>query len=260
MTEHVGVETVDHVATIWLDRPEKRNAMTLDMWRAVGDVAVDLAADRAVRVVVVRGRGGHFCAGADVNSVGSGDDYAAINRRAEDMLAAIPKPTVAFLTGSCIGGGAQLAFACDLRIADTSLRVGVTPARLGIVYPGHSVERLVRAIGPSAAKHLLFSAELVDAERALRIGFVDEVHEPSAAEERLDAFVDLIAHKRSALTQQASKAMVDATTNRILDPAMTRRWFAEMDRSADPIEGVTAFIEKRDPAFTWDGPDSTPVD
>ena len=250
MTDHITVERTDRVATIWIDRPEKRNAMTLEMWEAMTEAATTLAEDRSVRVVVLRGRGGHFCAGADVNSLGAGD---ATNRRAEDAIAAIPKPTIAFLTGSCVGGGAQMAFACDLRIADDTLIGGITPARLGIVYPAHSVERATKAMGASATKHLLFSAELIDAERALRTGFVDEVHTPDAAVARLDEFVALLAAKRSALSQQASKAMVDAAATGGVGEDLIDHWGGRAAQSADLIEGVAAFIEKRDPEFGWDG-------
>lgn len=253
MTDHITVERADRAATIWIDRPEKRNAMTHEMWVAVADAAHELATDRSVRVVVVRGRGGHFCAGADVSTLQGDGDYATINRRAEDGLAAIPKPTIAFLTGSCVGGGAQMALACDLRISDTTLRAGITPARLGIVYPAHSVERATRAMGPSATKHLLFSAELVDADRALRTGFVDEVHEPDDAVLRLDELVDLLANRRSALTQRASKAMVDDATTGAIDPELVERWDAEAADSKDMDEGVAAFLERREPDFGWNG-------
>ena len=253
MTDHITVERTDRVATIWIDRPEKRNAMTLEMWEAMAEAANSVTDDRSVRVVVLRGRGGHFCAGADVNTLGSGDDYTGINQRAEDAIAAIPKPTIAFLTGSCVGGGAQMAFACDLRIADTTLRAGITPARLGIVYPAHSVERATRAMGASATKHLLFSAELIDADRALRTGFVDEVHEPEPSVERLESLTELLAGRRSALTQQASKAMVDAAAAGTVDGTIIAHWDTAASTSEDMIEGVAAFIEKRDPDFGWNG-------
>lgn len=253
MTDHITVERTDRVATIWIDRPEKRNAMTLEMWEAMTEAAHALGGDTSVRVVVLRGRGGHFCAGADVNSLGAGDDYHATNRRAEDAIASIPKPTIAFLTGSCVGGGAQMAFACDLRIADDTLIAGITPARLGIVYPAHSVERATKAMGASATKHLLFSAELIGAERALRTGFVDEVHDPDAAVARLDEFVTLLAHRRSALTQQASKAMVDAAATGGVDASVIEHWASRAEQSDDLVEGVAAFIEKRDPDFEWNG-------
>ncbi|OEV15777.1 enoyl-CoA hydratase, partial [Streptomyces nanshensis] len=104
---------------------------------------------------------------------------------AEEALAAFPKPTVAAVHGHCVGGGCQLAAACDLRFAAHDALFGITPAKLGIVYPASSTERLVRLVGPATAKFLLYSGELIDAERALRTGLVDEVHRGEELDERV---------------------------------------------------------------------------
>lgn len=255
--EEVAVTRSGGVATLWLNRPAKRNAVTHAMWSAIAAACEELAGDEGVRVLVVRGVGGHFCAGADIGERGTvdADAYLAATRAAEGGLHDFPKPTVAFVTGSCVGGGAEIAIACDLRIADTTARFGITPARLGIEYPPFAVERAVRLLGPSATKHLLYSAELIGADRALRIGLVDEVHEPEAAADRLDAFTTLLATERSALTQQASKQLVDAVVDQgSIDPALARRWAAEVAASPDQREGAAAFAERRPPRFTWTGP------
>ena len=154
------------IATLWLNRPDKRNAVTIDMWRAMTEHCAALAEDPAVRVLVVRGTGEHFCAGADIGALGTVDNDALLvaNHAADDALTTFPKPTIAFITGSCVGGGAEIAIACDLRIADTTSRFGITPARLGLLYPTFALERAVRLLGASAAKHLLYSAELIDAD------------------------------------------------------------------------------------------------
>jgi enoyl-CoA hydratase/carnithine racemase len=248
---------VDHagrVATIWLDRPDKRNAITVGMWEALARACASLAADASVRVLVLRGAGEHFSAGADIAELGQADPVAhrAANQAAEDSLASFPKPTLAVLRGSCVGGGAGLAVACDLRLADDTVRVGITPARLGIVYPPFALERVVRLIGPSAAKHLLFTAELIDASRALRIGLVDEVHPPGGLDARVDALTDLLAERRSLLTQAAAKEMIDAVgaTGRI-DTELGERWAAAAARAPDAAEGIAAFLERREPRFTW---------
>jgi enoyl-CoA hydratase/carnithine racemase len=243
------------IATLWLNRPDKRNAVTIDMWRAMTEHSEALAHDPAVRILIVRGTGAHFCAGADIGALGTVDNEALLlaNEAADDALTTFPKPTIAFIAGSCVGGGAEIAIACDLRIADTTSRFGITPARLGLLYPTFALERAVRLVGASAAKHLLYSAELVDAEHALRIGLVDEVHEPAAALERLDALTEMLL-TRSLLTQCGSKAMIDSIVEHgTVTDALARRWHSEMARSADRTEGIAAFVERRSPRFSWNG-------
>ncbi|WP_086770917.1 enoyl-CoA hydratase/isomerase family protein, partial [Streptomyces bobili] len=166
----------DAVATVVLHHPAKRNAMTAAMWRALPPLLEKLAADPGVRALVLTGAGGTFCAGADISTLqGSPDEAQSLAVRAEEALAAFPGPTLAAVKGHCVGGGAQLAAACDLRFAEDGALFGVTPAKLGIVYPSSATRRLVALVGPAAAKYLLFSGELIDTERALRTGLVDEV-------------------------------------------------------------------------------------
>ncbi|MBK8470588.1 MAG: enoyl-CoA hydratase/isomerase family protein [Actinomycetales bacterium] len=242
------------VATLWLNRPDKRNAVDYHMWLELGSLAEDLASDPEVRVLVVRGAGDHFCAGGDIGGLGAlpFEDYRRANEAADRALAAFPKPSIAFIRGACVGGGAEIAIACDLRLADMTARVGITPARLGIVYPGFAVARAVQLIGESATKHLLFTAEIIDAERALRIGLVDELLPPETAEARLAELVGLMAGRRSLLTQMASKDMVDSVlAHGVVTPAIEARWDAELARSPDAAEGISAFLERREPTFAW---------
>jgi enoyl-CoA hydratase/carnithine racemase len=251
----VEVTRAGAIATLWLNRPDKRNAVTIDMWRAMTDHCGELAGDPAVRVLVVRGTGDHFCAGADIGALGAVDHDAFLiaNHAADAALTTFPKPTIAFVTGSCVGGGAEIAIACDLRIADTTARLGITPARLGLLYPTFALEPAVRLVGSSAAKHLLYSAELIDAARALRIGLVDEVHEPAAALERLAAFTQLLA-ERSLLTQCGSKEMVDSIVEHgLVTDEIEHRWRAQVAHSTDRAEGIAAFLERRQPRFSWAG-------
>ncbi|MFD4628605.1 enoyl-CoA hydratase/isomerase family protein [Streptomyces sp. NPDC058284] len=235
----------DGVATVLIDHPAKRNAMTADMWRQVPPLFAALAADPAVRAVVLTGAGDTFCAGADISSLrespGAAQDLAV---RAEEALAAFPKPTLAAVRGYCVGGGAQLAGACDLRFADEGASFGVTPAKLGIVYPASSTRRLVSLVGPSAAKYLLFSGELIDAERALRTGLVDEVLPADGLDKRVAEFTRVLA-ARSQLTQAAAKEFAAGRTDR------DAHWAERARGSGDTAEGVAAFLERRQPRFTW---------
>jgi len=168
---------------------------------------------------------------------------------AEQALAAFPKPTVAAIRGVCVGGGCQLAVACDLRFAAQGARFGVTPARLGIVYPASSTRRLVELTSPSTAKHLLFSAELIDHERALRTGLVDEVLPADELDKRVREFAGVL-RSRSQLTQAAAKEFAAAAP----DATRIAHWARQARLSGDTAEGTAAFLESRAPRFTWSPP------
>ncbi|WP_335932904.1 enoyl-CoA hydratase/isomerase family protein [Streptomyces sp. PTD5-9] len=265
----------DGVATVVIDNPAKRNAMTAAMWRALPVLLERLAADGSVRALVLTGAGDTFCAGADISSLrapagsggasssgdpsspdgpspsgktaGSGgppDGPQSLAVAAEEALAAFPLPTLAAIRGYCVGGGSQLAAACDLRFTEEGASFGVTPARLGIVYPASSTRRLVALTGPATAKHLLFSGELIDAARALRSGLVDEVLPAGGLDARVDAYTRTLA-ARSRLTQAAAKEFADGRRDR------DAHWAEQARRSGDTAEGVAAFLERRAPRFAW---------
>ncbi|GAA0247295.1 enoyl-CoA hydratase/isomerase family protein [Actinomadura nitritigenes] len=243
-------EVAGGVGTITIDRPEKRNAMSADMWRALPGILDGLEGDSGVRVVVLTGAGGNFCAGADIAELTDihRDDDSHLSTVAERALAAFPKPTLAAIEGFCVGGGCQLAAACDLRFAAPGARFGITPAKLGIVYPAAATARLVRLVGPSAAKYLLYSADLVDADHALRIGLLNEIAADLPA--RVAAFAETLA-SRSLLTQQATKDIVDAIAADGPVEEKARGWLEEVAARGEVAEGIAAFLERRPPRFTW---------
>uniref|UniRef100_A0AAU2UYC8 Enoyl-CoA hydratase/isomerase family protein n=1 Tax=Streptomyces sp. NBC_00003 TaxID=2903608 RepID=A0AAU2UYC8_9ACTN len=233
------------VATVVISNPAKRNAMTSAMWRALPPLLEALAADPDVRALVLTGAGDTFCAGADISTLREpGADPKMLAVRAEEALAAFPKPTLAAVRGHCVGGGSQLAAACDLRFAEEGASFGVTPAKLGIVYPASSTRRLVALVGPSTAKYLLFSGELIDSERALRTGLVDEVLPEGELGKRVAEFTRVLV-SRSQLTQAAAKEFADGRTDR------DAHWAEQERGSDDTAEGVAAFLERRPPHFTW---------
>ncbi|MFD3717945.1 enoyl-CoA hydratase/isomerase family protein [Streptomyces sp. NPDC058674] len=239
------------VATVVISHPAKRNAMTAAMWRALPGLLADLAADPAVRALVLTGAGPTFCAGADISSLTGGEDPQALAVAAEEALAAFPKPTLAAIRGFCVGGGSQLAAACDLRFAEEGASFGVTPAKLGIVYPASSTRRLSSVVGPAWAKYLLFSAELIDAEQALRAGFLNELLPAGRLDGRVADFTRILT-SRSRLTQAAAKEFADGRTDR------DAHWAAQAAGSGDTAEGVAAFLGRRTPDFTW-APGSVPT-
>ncbi|MEU6975332.1 MULTISPECIES: enoyl-CoA hydratase-related protein [unclassified Streptomyces] len=245
MEPQLTVTVADEVATVVIANPAKRNTMTAGMWRALPELLAPLAADPAVRALVLTGEGETFCAGADISALREpGDEQQALAVRAEEALAAFPKPTLAAVRGFCVGGGSQLAAACDLRFAEEGTRFGVTPAKLGIVYPSSSTRRLAALVGPSAAKHLLFSGEFIDTERALRIGLVDEAHPVGALDKRVAEFTRTLV-SRSLLTQAAAKEFADGRTDR------DAHWTEQARGTGDTAEGVAAFLERRAPRFTY---------
>ena len=146
--------------------------------------------------------------------------------------------------GFCVGGGCQLAAACDLRFAADGARFGVTPAKLGIVYPASSTRRLASLVGPATAKYLLFSGELIGTERALRTGLVDEVLPAAELDGRVAEFTRTLA-ARSQLTQAAAKEFVTGCTDR------DAHWAEQARAGGETAEGVAAFLERRAPRFAW---------
>ncbi|MET9378695.1 enoyl-CoA hydratase/isomerase family protein [Streptomyces sp. NPDC002992] len=245
MEPQLSVSVVDGIATVVITNPAKRNAMTAAMWRSLPGLLDPLATDARVRVLVLTGDGETFCAGADISTLREpGDEQQSLAVRAEEALAAFPKPTLAAVRGYCVGGGSQLAAACDLRFAEEGARFGITPSKLGIVYPSSSTRRLASLVGPSAAKYLLFSGELIDAERALRTGLVDEVLPAGELDKRVGEFARVLA-SRSLLTQAAAKEFADGRTDR------DAHWAQQARGSGDTAEGVAAFLERRAPRFTY---------
>ncbi len=243
-------EVADGIATVVIRHPAKRNAMTPGMWRALPPLLTRLAADPAVRALVLTGEGDTFCAGADIGSLSATyEESTGLALPAEEALAAFPKPTLALVRGYCVGGGCQLAAACDLRFAEEGARFGITPAKLGIVYATSSTRRLVELVGPATAKFLLFSGELIDAERALRTGLVDEVLPAGGLDKRVAEFTRSLV-SRSQLTQAAAKEFAAGP----VEPDRAAYWQDQARRSEEAGEGIAAFLERRTPRFRWTPP------
>ena len=253
MSEHLRLDVDGPVAVITIDRPAKRNAMSLSMWSAVPGLIGKVEAEESVRVLVIRGTD-HFSAGADIGEFATqraGADgalrYGAVVLAAERAIAELAKPTIAAITGSCVGGGCELALACDLRVAAADARFGITPAKLGIVYNLTSTKQLVDAVGPAWAKQILCTGDIVDAATALRIGLVNELHPAPVA--RAFELARMIA-SRARLSVRGAKSIV----NRIMDGQVdeddtVRALYTESAGSGDYAEGVAAFLEKRPPRF-----------
>jgi enoyl-CoA hydratase/carnithine racemase len=242
----------DGVAVLAFDRVDKRNALTLAMWEALPRVVHDACVAPGARVLMVTGVGAHFSAGADIDELRAAyadpartRTYHGMNVAAETALAGCPLPTVAVVRGSCVGGGCQIAVACDLRLAADTARFGVTPAKLGVVYPAEPTMRLARLLGPARAKYLLYTADLIDAARAYDFGLVDEVVPDAELDARALAFAVTVA-SRSPQSIGAAKAVIEAVGDR-RDTAMTLAGWQH--RAEDVREGIEAYRTGRPPRF-----------
>jgi enoyl-CoA hydratase len=246
------------IAWVTIDRPQARNAMTFAMWDHLRDLAGELDADPAVRVIVFTGAGTEaFVAGTDINEFRAftgADDGAAYEARMESVmraLEAIRVPTIAAIAGACTGGGVSIAGQCDVRIGAPNVRIGVPIGRtLGNCISIPNIARLAAIIGLEAVKTLIFSGKLLRAQDALRTGFLTEIAESdeglaARAQEAAEALLDL-----APLTLRATKEMV----RRIRDAAALPEG-ADLIRlcygSRDFREGLTAFLDKRRP--DWSG-------
>jgi enoyl-CoA hydratase/carnithine racemase len=254
MSEHLRLEFDGPLATVVIDRRAKRNALNLEMWTALPEHLARVRAS-AARVLILRGAG-DFSAGADISefaNLRSGPDgarrYSHAVHTAERALATLEIPTIAAITGVCVGGGCELALACDIRVASHDARFGITPANLGVVYHFDSTQRLVQTVGPGWAKQILFSADILDAATALRIGLVNELH-PAAGLSARAADLAARVSTRAQVSVRGAKAIV----NRILDggtgeDAEVGELYDAAAASADYAEGVDAFMSGRRPRF-----------
>lgn len=240
------------VATVTLNRPAARNAMTLSMWKDVARIFRDLGEKRDVRTIILIGAGGNFSVGADVSefsvvrsSALDSTEYEIAVDASSEAIAGAPQPVVAAIEGYCLGGGCHLAMACDFRFAGPTAQLGIPSANLSIVYGVHSTKRLLALVGLTCAKRLLYTAERLNASEAMSIGLVDRVNEDPRDEAR--AFAAKIAEKAPLsiagakyILNQASMGDSGALAQELIDHASD---------SDDYREARSAFAEKRRPAF-----------
>lgn len=253
--DELRLTTADRIATLTIDRPARRNAMSFAMWSALPGLMSEVTNSPDTRVLVIQGTE-HFSAGADIGefaTLRSGPDgarrYSDAVHAGERAIAELKLPAIAAVSGFCIGGGCEIALACDIRIATTDARFGITPANLGIVYNATSTRQLVQAVGPAWAKQLLFGGELIDAPTALRIGLVNEIHPPATMSERVRDLATRIATRATVSVRGAKQIINRINTGAPIDGDDIERLYDEAVTSADYAEGVAAFLGKRQPVF-----------
>lgn len=246
------------ITTLTLNRPDKRNAMNEAMWRTIAERANELADDPSVKVVILRGvNATAFSAGADIAefakvhaSPATAAAYSEVVASAYEVVARLPKPTIAMIQGVCFGGGCALALCCDLRYADSSASFCIPPARLGLVYSLMETKRLSDQVGPSKAKEMLMGAYVVEAEEALRIGLATRLFEPDEVEQMTNAFAGQLADLSQATIGGVKAMMTEIAHGATSETETSKKLVEAQFGSPDYIEGRNAFLEKRKPRFT----------
>jgi enoyl-CoA hydratase/carnithine racemase len=255
--DHLYLQMDGPTARLVLNRPEKRHAITQAMWEAFPE-ALALADDEpAAKVIILESSSADaFCAGADIEEFArcaQDKSWRQANQHAisqtQTMLARTRKPTIAKIQGVCVGGGCGLALACDFRIADTSARLGITPAKLGLVYSLHDTKLLVDLVGPANAKLVLYTGRLFQADDALAMGLLTTLVQPAELEAHVAKLVADIARNSQHSIRQAKQIVRHVLDGAHADTEALTDLFFEAFDGDDYQEGVAAFITKRAAVF-----------
>lgn len=257
-TEKILADVEGGIGWLTFNQPEKRNAMSMEMWQGVADAFTAFQEDPEVRVVVMRGAGGKaFVSGADISEFDANRAnaeqkarYNAITSAGKEWLAKLDKPLLAMIQGFCIGGGLAVALNADVRIATEGSKFGIPAAKLGLGYDFAGISTLARLVGPSVARDILFSARFLTADEALRVGLINRVVPEDALEEEVRNYAALIA-QNAPLTVRAAKAALKEWERNPdeRDLARVEALVNACFDSEDYAEGRRAFAEKRAPRF-----------
>lgn len=251
----VLVESKGPVAILTINRPEVRNALDTETWRLLQKAFLELDADPAISVIMVTGAGDKaFVAGADLNSLKVRSAAATFNGESPKIMTQIEKvskPTIAVINGFALGGGLELAMACDIRIASRKAKLGQTEINVGILPGAGGTQRLTRLVGMAKAKELIFTGKIISADEAEKIGLVNLVTEPETLMETALAMANDIAAK-SRITIQVAKQVVSqgAETDLATGLMLEKLGQSFIFGTEDHLEGICAFLEKRSPVFS----------
>src|SRR5687767_200997 len=251
----IRTDISESIATLTIDRPEVKNALDLETVGGIRTALQSLAADAAVGVLIITGGGeSAFVSGADINDIrarGRDEGLAAINSSLFAALEKFPRPTIAAINGYALGGGCELALACDIRVAADTAKFGQPELGLGIIPGAGATQRLPRIVGLGWAKHLVLSGDIIDAKQALEIGLVTAVMPASQLQVRARELAKKIL-RQGPLAARLAKLSLNASARVDLDSGLLIETLAQAlcYSSEDKLEGTSAFLEKRKPKFT----------
>ena len=251
----VRVDVNESIATLTIDRPEVKNALDLDTVNEVRGALQRLTADGQVGVLIVTGAGETaFVSGADINDIrarGRDEGLAAINSSLFAEIERFPRPTIAAVNGYALGGGCELALACDIRIASDTAKFGQPELGLGIIPGAGATQRLPRIVGMGRAKHLILTGEIIDAKQALEYGLVTALAPAGQLQIRARELAKKIL-RQGPLAARLAKIALNASARVDMDSGLLIETLAQAlcYASDDKMEGTTAFLEKRKAKFT----------
>jgi enoyl-CoA hydratase len=257
-TDKMITERDGAIGRMIFNNPAKHNAVSSDMWAAVGTIMNDLNNDDAIRVVIVSGAGGKaFVSGADISKfeneradAEAEAKYHLLNRSAREKLSNAPKPTIAMIRGYCIGGGVGTAMACDMRICSDNARFAIPAARLGVGYYYDDIKKLTDLIGPSFTKEIFFTARQFDAIEARDMGLVDRIVPDGELDDYVKNYADTIAANAPMTIAAVKKSVIEGAKDpNDRDVALCDEMVDICNASKDYAEGRQAFMEKRKPVF-----------
>jgi enoyl-CoA hydratase len=252
----VRVDRADGVATVTIDRPDALNALDVETLSALRERLGELRDDREARVIVLTGEGDRaFAAGADIKYMSGlgpiqAKEWGELGHTVGQLLETSPAPTMAAINGFALGGGCELALACDLRYASRTAKLGQPEINLGIIPGWGGTQRLARVCGLGVAKELILTGRTVDADEALRLGLVDAVYEPDELVDRAFETARALAAKSPLALRAAKVALNHALQGDHVDNlGREADQFAQLFATEDAKEGLAAFVEKREPGF-----------
>ena len=253
------VQKEDSVCTLTINRPQRRNSMNPEILLLLGDTLNALKEEGQARAVVIRGAGEEaFSSGYDIGRIGPGG-WQETGPRANPLeygmnaVAAYPYPVIAMIYGYAVGAGLELAATCDMRLAADTARLGITPAKLGVVYRPDGISKFIDLVGVSLTKELFYTGRLITAQRALERGLVDYIYPPPELAKATYDLAREIAENAPLSVSGAKTTIARLLDNRRLSPeveAELRKLQAQAMLSEDLKEGQRAFMEKRKPKFT----------
>jgi enoyl-CoA hydratase len=255
MYKTLHVDVSESIATLVIDRPEVKNALDLTTVSELRAALQTLSANPEAGVLIVTGAGdAAFVSGADINDIrarGRDEGLAAINSSLFAEIERFPRPTIAAINGYALGGGCELALACDIRIAADTAKFGQPELGLGIIPGAGATQRLPRIIGMGRARHLILTGEIIDAKQALEIGLVTAVTPPGQLQIRARELAKKIL-RQGPLAARLAKIALNASARVDMDSGLLIETLAQAIcyGSEDKLEGTAAFLEKRKPKFT----------